>query len=633
MNEKVCRWGLLFSLSLCDGLEAEVLPEEENQEKPVQSVVPLPLGETRTSVSLPPMEESSSTSKVKSVNPLVTLEFSNIQKLFDNLKAFNKDENVANLILQSFFPEVGKNFSALAEDAKATIIFLEKWSVIIFKPTAENKKIFLNKCQDRGWPFWEQDNYFIVPMSQERDYLSLIPSDLIKRATTPVAKEEKLFKIEYALNVDEVGEIAKDKAGEMGDIISACYSKIKDFKGTVEFNPEGIKGSVVISAKSDAPFYAYLAKEKYAKPLPPLVFGQDINVQSYLICQDITWIFDVINSYVPNNFGNLTNSINNVKKCEAGMDLAVLSQYNNGLVYWEIGETTCKTAEEYVSCENSLLDIANEWTDLPGETKKEGTPSLTMSGNADQKSKTEDKADTKASPNSKKTVKLVCEHKGCSIYVTECDDKNESVEYLAVRDGLVFSSGSLDFLKSHIDVLVAGKIPTGNKTPTTTLETLVGECPPDVIFKGKSKIVPLIQFLNTEIAVLKKYFTDALLAKIGNNAEISFEIIAQGEGVVAFQFFVNNSCLQALSIFIEILNNMFVDFSHQPNGTYKGMIPIKTDEAKTQNFIPAKKDAAKENLSLVPIKVTYNWDVGSYRDEEPQILIPLKILTEYKAVG
>jgi hypothetical protein len=493
-----------------------------------------------------------------------------------------------------------------------------------------------------------------VPLSQKQDCLSFIQNnkDLINQAMAPVAKGEDSFKIECILNVNKIVDNMRKKESGVPEMVSVCCANFKDLKVIGELSPKGIDLSLVFSITPTFPFYAQLAKESYT--LPSLTFGQNENTPSYSVSRDVSWIFDMLKFGAHKFYNEISwatgwskqtldeadNVLDNAKKCIAGGQFLGLFPYGGGFVPFEVRETSCKTVDEYVNCKDSLFVFSEKMKALPGKVKQTEILSILMTDN--EKSKVEDKADTKSilGPvnESEKLVKSVCEYKGHSIYVKEW--KNEPLsqlikkeEYLMMRDGLLLSSTSLDFLKSQIDVLVVEKMPIATKIPAATPETLIDGCPPGMIAKGKVQIVSFVQFLNTQIPALKKYFTDAVLAKIDANGEVSFEIMAQGEGSVAIRGSLNNSFLRALPVFMEILINMSADYNRQQNETSKSMIPLKADESKKQNFIPIKKDDVKENSSLIPVKVTYNREVDPHRDEKPTILIPVKILTEYKAVG
>ncbi|MDR0678318.1 MAG: hypothetical protein LBF44_02150 [Holosporaceae bacterium] len=674
VKAKVCCLGLLFSLSL--GSESKAIPaEEKNSGKSVQNA--LPSEKAVLPVTTPTaLTADGNIPKSLNVDPLVTLEFFNAQKALkceSILKALNLDNSIANFLLLASIPWVGKDFSTLEECSKISIIFTKEKGIVVFKPTAEGKDVFLSALQNSKIPFLEQNGYLWVLLwvsNGNNDFSSAIPDipnneDLIKRATTSTTKQEDPFQFKLSLNANAIAESFPDDA--------PFFINFKTLEFTVELN-DGIRLLGTCSMKPTCPNYAQLEKANYTKPLFPLLaktnynpslfplaFEQNENVRSYSVCRDVSWILDVVKLYIQDNLnldkqvfggplntvddlkGSLVDTINDLKKYIAGTQSAELLQYGNDLVLFKVGETSCKVAEEYVSYLNRISDLNKKLTALAEKTKQTETPSVPVAADEKAEGKTGTKNVAGSVDGSKKPVKLVCEYKGRSIYTIEEYEEELfgclTADYFLMDNGVLFSSSSLDFLKSRIDVLAAGKIPTENKTPTTTIETLRE----GVIIKGEVEIASLLRFItNTQASALKKYLPDASLARIDSDAKVSFEITAQGEGVVVFQLFVNNSCLKSLLIFVEIISNVF---SHEQDSLHNGMVPAKANEAqdsfhngmvparaneaKTQNFIPAKKDDTQKNLSLIP-KVAC--DVGTCREDRP-ILIPLKILTEYKIMG
>ncbi|MDR1906705.1 MAG: hypothetical protein LBQ03_00565 [Puniceicoccales bacterium] len=649
MNGKIYCLGVLFSLSLGSGLAAEVLSEiEKSKGEPAQNVAQS--GKTAVAVNVPISTATTNEPKAQNASLWAAFEFSNIQKIFEYkeiLSVFNVNNYAVNLLVLSMIPQVGKNFSAVEENSKVSVLFMktsrELSPVFVLKPAADEKKTFLATCQSEKFPFFEENNYLFLLPSKDEDCLSAIKSnkDLLKQATTSIAKKEDPFKVECIFNIDEV--VSKGLKKMNNEI--ACLLAFKDLKITMEFVPEGIKLSGALSFDPAFPFYTQLAKANYTKPFLPLGCELKESILSYLVSRDVSWMWDILGFCVRSSsrfdkqfLDGLLNIINDFKRSVGSMQFGGLVQYRNDLVNFEVKETPCKTIEEYVNCLNSIFNlnetISPESKAVPSVTDQGSNVVPAPSGSVDQKSKVDGQ---------KKliNVKLLCEYKGNQIYVKKYDEEISKeifqetgiqvemenwVDYLVMWDNLLLSSSSLDYLKSKIDVLGA------EKAPEMTIETLVDGCPPGMIAKGKLKIVSYIRVLNAKIPSLKKYFTDALLAQIGNNEEIIFEVTAQEAGLVTFQLFVNNDFLKAISVLIKILNNIFVDFGLRQNEVYKGMVPAKTDEAKNQNFIPVKKDDAKGNPSLIPAKVVYDWnDDVCY--EERQILIPVKILTEYKAMG
>jgi hypothetical protein len=676
MNAKVYCLGLLFSLSFGSGLKA-VPGEGKNGEKSAQNMTSSGKATVVTDTSTKAVTNSSVT-KNQGADPLVTLEILNIQKIFECeniLSPLNLSKDVANFFLLASLPWVGKDFSNLEKCTKVSIFFAGESVVVMFKPTVESKDTFLNTFRELKVPFVEQDSYFLLLLSKDNDYESLpidnglgslskdnglgLPSkdstllaiqeseSLIKRATTSTTKPGDPFKAECIVNIDAV----------VGADPNAIAHNLKELGFTLEFQSDGIACSSVLSVQPTFQFYKQLEKANYDKSLPSSVFKQNEDVRSYLVYRNVSWILDVFNFYAQrfyteNNldsalgkqfFDVLEGALNGIKKCIEGEHFLGFVWNGSELAYFEVGKVSCKTVEEYINCGNSLSNIDKELDALSGDEKQIEAPSVPVAGN--EKSKAEDKADAKSvagfvdSP--LKSAKLFCEYKGCSVYLRESEDENKvfgkvkKVAYFVVRDGLLLSSNSLDFLKSRIDTLETNKISTDNKTsaakaPAITIETLIEGYPVGTIAKGNLKIVPWLQFCKTLIPDFGKYFMDALLAKIDANGGISFEITAQGGGSAAIQLFVNNGCLKALPILVEIFNDISTDLSCKRKEAHKSMVPAKADEAKTSGFVPAKKDDKPKNSSLIPVKVTY--DIETCKEEQ-KILIPVKILTEYKAMG
>ncbi|MDR0740946.1 MAG: hypothetical protein LBF34_04545 [Puniceicoccales bacterium] len=680
MNAKVYCLGLLFSLSFGSGLKA-VPGGGKNGEKSAQNMTSSGKATVVTGASTKAVTNSS-VPKNQDADPLVTLEILNIQKIFECeniLSPLNLSKDVANFFLLASLPWVGKDFSNLEKCTKVSMFFAGESVVVMFKPTVESKDTFSNTFRELKVPFIEQNSYFLLLLSKDNDCESL-PIDngleslskdsgleslskdstllalqksesLIKRATTSTTKPEDPFKVECIVNIDAV------VGADPNSIAVAIAHNLKELGFTFEFKSDGIACSSVLSVQPTFQFYKQLEKANYDKSLPSSVFKQNEDVRSYLVYRDVSWILDVFNFYVQrfyteNNLDSalekrfldaLEGALNGIKKCIEGERFLGFVWNGIELAYFEVGKVSCKTVEEYINCGNLLSDIDKELDALFGGEKQIEAPSVPVAGN--EKSKAEDKADAKSivgfvdSP--LKSAKLFCEYKGCSVYLRESEDENKTfgkvkkVAYFVVRDGLLLSSNSLDFLKSRIDTLEADKISTDNKTsaakaPAITIETLIEGYPVGTIAKGNLKIVPWLQFCKTLVPDLGKYFADALLAKIDADGGISFEITAQGGGSAAIQLFVNNGCLKALPILVEIFNDISVDLSCKRKKAHKSMVPAKADEAKTSGFVPAKKDDKPKNSSLIPVKVAY--DIETCKEEQ-KILIPVKILTEYKAMG
>jgi hypothetical protein len=400
MKAKVCCLGLLFSIGFGSGLTAT--PQgEKNGEKPVQNALPsgkvveVP-SENATLVTSTPtgVAADSSVPKAQSATLLATVEILNIQKAFgykNILEPFNLNSDVANFWMLMSLPLVGRDFSNLDEHSKVSILFSTEGSaVVIFKPTNGSKSILLNTFQEAQMLFAEQNGCLLLSLPKNNDLKSSPKDDdflltiqknesLMKQAMTLTAKPEDPFKVECSVDID-----AAIKAFQ-NDIAAAVLSNFKTFKVAVELNPDGIGCSITSSLQPTFPFYAQLDKANYTKPFPSLVFGES-EVLSYSVSRNISWIFDMINFYCQklytavgfvSGFGkqildDVGSVCNDMKKCIAGGQFTGLFRHGSDLVLFDVGETLCKTVEEYVSCKDSLFDFEKKTRALSEDIKQAG---------------------------------------------------------------------------------------------------------------------------------------------------------------------------------------------------------------------------------------------------------------------
>ncbi|MDR2812429.1 MAG: hypothetical protein LBB05_01385 [Puniceicoccales bacterium] len=624
MNKKIYCMGLLFSLSLGNSLDAAFGPEEKNWDSFSSNVAQFEKTMAVADV-FPPATANRSVSQVQNRKPLAILEVTNIQKIFqckNILSVFNCDGDVANLILLSMFLLVGRNFSALDVLSKLSIFYFENGLVFVLKPTNDAKKAFSEFLQKEKMPFSEQNSYFII--SSNKDCLSAIQKseDYIKQATISTSKKEDPLKVEYSINVDEVFSGNLKKCGVNGLTIAARCAE------------DGIEFSGTLSLDSTFKFSEQSEKTRFWELYRALSIE---DTRSYCVCQNIEEILEFLKGSAQKLYGNNNfNGLDTVKKCLGETQFVGLFSFGNQLVEFGVGENSCKTVSEYVDHLNSLSDLVDKLDSpskaIPSAVDQAGS---FAPGGVGQKPKVEETQKKKPV-----SASLICEHKGYPIYCMENKEELwpkaeiESVDYAAMIENLLLTSNSLDFLKLKIDVLIdvlekasMEKASVENKTSLTTPEDL---CLPGMIAKGEFGIVPLIQCFINRISALKKYFPDSSLTQIRNSAGFNFEVTAQKNGTVKLQLFVSNDCLKALPVLIEVANNMFVDFNSNKNEIFNGMIPAKVDETKDQRFIPAKKDNAQKNQSLIPLKTT--WNIESC-GEARQILLPVKILMEYKVMG
>jgi hypothetical protein len=604
------------------------------------------------------------------VDPLVRLEISNPQNLFRCealLRLLGADSRTVNSLLGLTMPYIGEDFSGLNEGSKVLIFFLPGSAVVVaFRPKPESKDAFLNAFQGLGFPFSEEESWVSVLLSrtEDGDLLSGIWSDndLKKKITTPTANPGDPFKVEFFVKGGAVAGFIPNPD------ISAFFRQVMELEVAVEFCPGGIAGSVSGSVVEGNPLYRLFRKENYTTPPPPVAFGQN-EALSWLVLRDLDRAFDLFSPQVSQSgvtcgydkwvVDGLKNALDYARKSMEGGQISGLTQHGDQLCFFGVGGTSFKTPEECVAAEDSLRDFGKKVEALSEKMDQGGALSVPVAGSEKLKAEGAGVAGPVNAP--RKAVEVACVHRGLPIYVRERKGENEPFPllYLFVRDGILFSSDSLEFLKFQIDnfspdIPAAEKTSAANKTPRITTATLVGELPDGVALKGKFNVLSWLQFLRSWSHDLKSCITDALLAGVDSAGEVNFEATVQRDGSATLRFFANNGCLEGLLVLMTIfgsladLNRGMIPFkagkaSPSPSlvpikndSTPKnpslngGMIPAKGSKAPSPGLTPVKNDSIQKKSPLVPVRGACN--IGTCR-EDRQILIPMKILTEYKAMG
>jgi hypothetical protein len=225
----------------------------------------------------------------------------------------------------------------------------------------------------------------------------------------------------------------------------------------------------------------------------------------------------------------------------------------------------------------------------------------------------------------------------------EIEDKHGDKEtfYVTFYKGEVWESDSLLYLKSVIDSI------TAKESSIVTAESCIGGFTAETIVKfwlNFGKYLPhLLQQLSKGLETMKKENQEilkeiALLEKIkaqienankilSNEAEI-FNEVSVKDNRLNFDFSVNYAMISTLIA----LRSVIVEAALAKFGAIK--------ENKSPADV-APKEAASEKSSKTketstppaPAKTAFNFRLGDVIFGDKQILIPVKILTEYKAIG
>jgi hypothetical protein len=659
MNGKICYLGLLFSLSLEGGLEvAGLTKDEKNNAVPtpaaVQPVDQRPAAATVTGTAVPAAAVTGLIPDKQWMKPLTALEILNIQKLFEYgniLKMLGAGRADANLLLTLLLPWVGGDFSALEERSKVVIFWVETpppesatpdasvleqrsslSPLIALRPADKSKKAANDYFKNLGWSCSEENGYLLSSPLKEAWLYSFTSDgkDFMQLATAPVPETEDSFTIKATPDI--TGLISK--FGIANEI--ALLLDFKHFEIALRFDPNGLGFNCTFVPNSTLSYGASLERSNYLKPLPCVPLGAGVKASSYIINRDISWQIDLFMLSIKSIpfidkqiVDQLSAVIDGYKECVTGVQFWGLIPFNGKSVILDISEASGKTIEEIVGRLYRLCDF------FEAAYAKTGKTSIVKALASIPPSDTGNPVEQKEMVN----ITRICEHRGYALYSGLLNEEmirllstvgvstlfempvkvtNQEMYFVKIGD-LSFLSDSLDYLKCIIDTKVVGEI------PDVSLETLVDGFPPGVIAKEKLQLDAAKQFFGLNLPFLEKF----------SNGEFTFEAIALGDGGVEFQFFINNDGLKAFFAYLEYALSTEANVPAKADEKDYGFIPMKkddADDAKADSLpIPKKEDGIGDTkMGSLPIPTKVAYDICH---EERPILIPLKILREYKTIG
>jgi hypothetical protein len=573
-------------------------------------------------------------SPVKTFNkvPLAAVKIKDIDEILNNqnlLNLFGLDNDSANFFLLAMLPMVGKNCSALKKGANVALFFFENFLCIVAQISEENKtlKNFLTK---EKMPFEEGSAYEIFTEKKENFDLVTGDKDLLKSLLEFTKQPIDSGQIEFTIKNSGILELAKGKHDSFFQSLIGKDLKdsVKEIKIGIQIRSTGMDIYAAAIFDKIFSFCSKLKGENYKKPsIGEYIEAKDAAMVMFL--QNLSWMLDALDPFAVKIieqcnrsesvfFKKIWDILRKIPSPNEALLCLAHSFQGEHIVSFGHKISGQLTFEQYI--ESYVLGMDN-FQKFLNEILSIANP-LALDANKDKEIF---KFNCQYHP--------LCEYKEYKIY--EFSDRPEidphfmetlvpkkseaffirpkETWYAAFVNGQVLGSDSVDNLKAMIDNAVAKKL------PTVDVESFVGGIGEGTVAKFEAELVKIIDFVLSKITEpefkeMKDAITSTLAKKSGN---IGASLEAKDDRL-QFNLSLDYSFIGLLLEIQEALEKLFSQMKY-----FQQQLPEAAKKAEPAKAVDEKEPVLTKTAYISKFE-NIVWD------DERQILIPVKIVAEYK---
>ncbi|MDR3317747.1 MAG: hypothetical protein LBS71_03005 [Puniceicoccales bacterium] len=663
--------GVLYFGSVCFG-SVEPKGQTVNALPPNIPVVETPKSPTASDKKT----ESAVTSKVFDKTPLACIKITNFEEVLNNQKlldALNINNTLLNILLLAQFPSVGNNCNAFKKGTNVGVFFFRNLQENFFPcavfQLAENNSNFKEYLKKNKIPFFDCDGYTILTKDEttKESNLDLITKEKDFPKTLVDLTKQPLVSSVIEINVQQPFQHLVRMFSNQLSSKDATANYIKEINLGLQLDSNGLKLNFDSIFDSTFSHYAQLKSENY-KEFKALNIGEYIeakDVNKVTVAQNIGWaiefLMESLRSFVQQDTSQINKSkpdliekmLIALKGIIPEVRISTIGTFQNQKVTICNDATKYTEIEKYFDAYKSLMAAVNDsYNELyfkaindkniapfTFESKflcdyngakiysytisvNEINPTPVASSVGGDASKVASSTTTDKGGNTiPTTTSLVENTPKATVVETVTGTQVKQTDYVILYNGQILQSNSLDYLKMVFDNVVAKKL------PTVTAESYLGGFPKGTAYKTKFDLSKMISYILPQVLQMPQIVQRAevensingFLSQLGDGGVINIGWTAQNDRLqysISLDYASFPTIISASSFTFSILFDILVDAAAKASG-------------------PQKKPAEEQKSpTLTPVKTSYIFNSNPILCEaDRQILIPVKILTEYKAIG